>query len=205
MDITNTMCRVSELSQWEIDSLRYAMPNDGFIGSECFMGVNVNGKWGNFAGSYSPKIISYDEMMQLLTGKSMDFTKQDLIKLAETEKVFVKYRTGDYRIYLYGVFNGEKWSPIDDFTDDLRCMNNNRIDVMSVYTSTPRLPLLGQLEGEGLNLIWERTELTPAQKEMAVLQAQMDEVYGEQGYQMEKLQTKMDELQAQMKVVQAKL
>ena len=133
-------------------------------------------------------------MMQLLAGKDVGFTKTDLIKLAKTKTVFVKYRNGGYRIYLDGIFNGEGWAPIDVFTESLKCLSSGKLDVMSVYTSSPRDPLLEQLEGEGLTQVWERTELTPAQKEMEVLQAKMD-----------KFQTKMDQVQAQMKVVRDKL
>ena len=168
------------------------MPDDGYskiMGNESFIGFSPSGNagtWNRFH-SAATKIISYKEMMQLLTGKSMGFTKTDLIELAKTETVFVKYRKGDYRIYLDGIFNGENWSPIDGFNEDLKCMANKRVDVMSVYTCNPHEALLGQLRGIGLTQVWERTELTPAQQEMEVLQA------------------KMDELQEQMKVVKAKL
>jgi hypothetical protein len=197
MDIKSTMCRISDLTPDQVDSLRAAMPDSDafdFGRNEFFIGVTAIGTSGTWVDAGESTIVSYDEMMQLLTGKDMGFTKQDLIKLAETESVFVRYRKGDYRIYLDGIFNGENWVSIDDFNEDLNCSNNSRLDVMSVYTCNPRQALLGQLEGIGLTQVWERTELTPAQQEMEVLQAKMD-----------KFQAKMDELQEQMKVAKAKL
>jgi hypothetical protein len=190
MDIKNTVCLLSDLTQEQIDSLRAAMPTSRhfmFHDIEPLIGFSVFGNAGTWTGNDDPAVISYDEMMHLLTGKSMIFTKTDLIELAKNKTVFVRYRKGDYRIYLDGIFNGEKWSPIDEFNEDLKCMTNKGVDIMSVYTCNPRLPLFDQLKGKGLTQIWERTELTPAQQEMEVLQA------------------KMDELQEQMKVVQAKL
>jgi hypothetical protein len=187
MDIKNTMCRLSDLTQEQVDSLVKAMTESGlcnFSTGAPLIRVTKEGTWVGYDG---PTIVTYTEMMHLLTGKSMSFTKADLIELAKTETVFVKYRKGDYRIYLAGIFNGEYWCPIDEFNEDLKCMTNKGVDIMSVYTCNPRLPLFDQLKGKGLTQIWERTELTPAQQEMEVLQA------------------KMDELQEQMKVVQAKL
>jgi hypothetical protein len=73
-NITNTMCRLSDLSQWEIDSLVDAMPDSDFfdfIGEESYIGVRPTGSWGTWEGSNNPKIISYTEMMQLL-GKDMN-------------------------------------------------------------------------------------------------------------------------------------
>ena len=190
MDIKNTMCRLSDLTQEQIDSLVKVMPKGkyNFFTGEDAIGVTPAGSWGTWEViKVNRKLISYDEMMKLLTGKSMDFTKQDLIELAKTKSVFVKYRNGGYRIYLDGIFNGENWCLIGVFTDDLKCVDVSWMDIMSVYTCNPHDALLGQLEGIGLTQIWERTELTPAQKEMAVLQA------------------KMDELQEQMQIVRAKL
>jgi hypothetical protein len=193
MDIKNTMCKVSELSQWEIDSLIDAMPNDGFIGPECFMGVNVNGKWGNFAGGYSPKIVSYDEMMQLLTGKSMkEFTKSDL-----KTGMFVKFRRGDYRIVLGDcALDAVSRCCLLNLKDNLLAANDmlDSIDIMSVYNINAHTSITDHLNGKNLTLIWERTELTPAQQEMEVLQAKMDE-----------FQAQMEQVQEQMKVAKAKL
>ena len=197
MDIKNTMCLLSGLSKEHIEIIIASARDDRqthLDNGYRFIGFNPRGTFGTWNGVHKPAIVTYTEMMQLLTGKSMEFTKTDLIELAKTEKVFVKYRNGGYRIYLDGIFNGEGWTTIDVFTENLKCISSGKLDVMSVYTSNPRAPLLEQLEGEGLTQVWERTELTPAQQEMEVLQAKMDE-----------FQAKMDELQEQMKVVKAKL
>jgi hypothetical protein len=73
-NIKNTMCRLSDLTQEQIDSLVDAMPDDGFTGSPTaggLIGCNLNNKWGTFAGMHNPTIITYAEMMQLL-GKDMN-------------------------------------------------------------------------------------------------------------------------------------
>ena len=197
MDIKNTMCRLSDLTQEQIDSLRAAMPEGkyDFFAGEDAIGATPKGKWGTWEiVKLNRTIVSYDEMMQLLTGKSMDFTKADLIELAKTKTVIVKYRNGEYRIYLGGIFNGAYWCHVDVFSDDLKCMHNRVMDVMSIYTCNPHAAILDQLKGIGLTQVWERTELTPEQKEMEVWQDKMDE-----------LQAQMKVVQAQMKVVQAKL
>jgi hypothetical protein len=105
-------------------------------------------------------------------GKTMQFTKSDLIKLAQSNIVFVKYRDESYRVLINGVFNGVGWAVLDDFYNDLKCKNVRHLDVVAVYTSNPVTPLVYQLEGQNLTLIWERTEQTEAQKEMEVLQEQ---------------------------------
>jgi hypothetical protein len=72
-NIKNTMCRLSDLTQQQIDSLVDAMPDDGFtdFSGDGFIGVNTNGHWGTFAGLNNPTIILYSSMMQLL-GKDMN-------------------------------------------------------------------------------------------------------------------------------------
>jgi hypothetical protein len=73
-NIRNTMCRISDLTQEQIDSLVYAMPDthyfslcdfEGHIG---FYGLNA----GTWAIESRMKIITYTEMMQLLKGKDMN-------------------------------------------------------------------------------------------------------------------------------------
>jgi hypothetical protein len=105
-------------------------------------------------------------------GKTMQFTKSDLIKLAQSNTVLIKYRDESYRVLINGVFNGVGWATMDDFSDDLKSKAIRRMDVVAVYTSNPFTPLVYQLEGQRLNRIWERTEQTEAQKEMEVLQEQ---------------------------------
>ena len=190
MDIKNKMCLLSGLSKEHIEIIIASARDDRqthLDDGHRFIGFNPHGTFGTWNGIHKPVILTYNEMMQLLTGKSMGFTKQDLIELAKTKTVIVKYRNGEYRIYLGGIFNGAYWCHVDVFSDDLKCMHNRVMDVMSIYTCNPHAAILDQLKGIGLTQVWERTELTPAQKEMEVLQA------------------KMDELQEQMKVVKAKL
>jgi hypothetical protein len=74
-NIKNTMCRLRDLTQEQIDSLVDAMPDSDFfdfIGEESYIGVRPTGSWGTWEGSNNPKIISYTEMMQLLKGKDMN-------------------------------------------------------------------------------------------------------------------------------------
>jgi hypothetical protein len=73
-NITNTMCRLSDLTQEQIDSLVDNMPIDNltsFNKAEKFIGFNTNSYWGTFCGGFLPKIVTYTEMMQLL-GKDMN-------------------------------------------------------------------------------------------------------------------------------------
>jgi hypothetical protein len=116
--------------------------------------------------------VDFKDLTLIKKGKTMQFTKSDLIKLAQSNTVFVKYRDESYRVLINGVFNGVGWATMDDFSDDLKSKAIGRMDVVAVYTSNPLTPLVYQLEGQHLTLIWERTEQTEAQKEMEVLQAQ---------------------------------
>ena len=191
MDIKNTMCRISELLPSEVNSLCNAMPKSNFFqwdSEEFLIGFAKDGRSGTWIGRSKPTVITYSKMMQLLTGQSMkEFTKSDLIELAENKTVFVKRRDQTYRVYIGGVFNGEAWVSNDKYLDNLKHRDVDRLDIMAAYVGDPCSPLIDQLKGIGLTQVWERTELTPAQQEMEVLQA------------------KMDELQEQMKVVRAKL
>ena len=75
MNIRNTMCRLSDLTQEQIDSLVEAMPDSDcfdFYGDEPYVGVNVGGDWGTWTGGPAPSIVTYTEMMQLLGKKDMN-------------------------------------------------------------------------------------------------------------------------------------
>ena len=187
MNIKNTMCRLRDLTQEQINNLVDAMPNSWFFDftGEEFIGVTPAKSWGTWdARDYKPTIVTYIEMMQLL-GKTMkEFTKSDL-----KTGMFVKYRKGSYRMVLGNIITGDGWMSLNELRDDLSEGNTSmgKLDVMSVYVTKIDRAIGEYFNGNGLTLIWERTEQTPAQKEMEVLQ------------------TKMDELQEQMKVVQAKL
>jgi hypothetical protein len=167
MDITNTMCKLSELSQWEIDSLVDNAPlgQFDFKCAESYIGVTRDGSWGTWGGIYNPKIISYTEMMQLL-GKAMEFTKSDL-----KTGMFVKYRRGGYRMVLGNILTGDCWLGLNELRDDLSEDNTGMgtLDVMSVYITDSNNSITEYLKGRSLKKIWERTEQTPAQKEMEEL------------------------------------
>jgi hypothetical protein len=186
MNITNTMCRLSYLTQEQIDSLVDAMPDDGFsniVSSESFIGYSPSGNaglWNEFNNS-ATKIISYKEMMQLL-GKTMEFTKSDL-----KTGMFVKYRNGNVRLVLGGVITGEYWTSLLDFDNNLKNSEVKERDIMAVYEVAGGASITMYLNGESLRVIWERTEQTLAQKEMEELQAQISK------------------LQEQAKVLQSKL
>jgi hypothetical protein len=187
MNITNTMCRISDLTPVQKHNLIAAIPKSEYFQwsfNEGLIGFDDDGDSGTWAGRDNTKIVTYTEMMQLL-GKTMkEFTKSDL-----KTGMFVKHRAGDYKIVTeQGVSNVSCHVHYDAFSEDLlRLGGSPESDIMSVYKTSKSRCLAAHLDGVDLFLIWERTEQTPAQKEMEVLQA------------------KMDELQEQMKVVQAKL
>jgi hypothetical protein len=131
----------------------------------------------------NPKIISYAEMMQLL-GKTMEFTKSDL-----KTGMFVKQRNGDFKIVLdNATFSYDYFLELSSYGEKLTNRNNQKeFDIMSVYKTSSNVSLSYYLKGQDLNLIWERTEQTPAQKEM------------------EDVLSQISKLQEQAKVLQSKL
>jgi hypothetical protein len=187
MNIKNTMCRLSDLTKEQIDRIVEALPDSGYFDfgvHEHFIGFNIAGSSGTFTKVSSLKIISYTEMMQLI-GKTMkEFTKSDL-----KTGMFVKYRGGHYRVVIGDFLSGKGCASLSQYSDNLKYVGDTykALDIMAVYKASGGTNMDEYLSGQRLTLIWERTEQTPAQKEMEVLQA------------------KMDELQEQMKVVQAKL
>jgi hypothetical protein len=113
-----------------------------------------------------------------------EFNKSDL-----KTGMFVKYRGGHYRVVIGDILSGSGCATLPQYSEDLKYKGNfyMALDIMAVYKAAKATHIGEYLKGHCLTLIWERTEQTPAQKEMEVLQV------------------KMDELQEQMKVVQAKL
>jgi predicted phage tail protein len=86
-DIKNTMCRLRDLTQEQIDSLREEMPSGqfDFRANEPYIGVTKGGCWGTWAGAHHPTIVTYTEMMQLL-GKDMNKqTAQEQIAVMQIE------------------------------------------------------------------------------------------------------------------------
>ena len=145
--------------------------------------------WDNgFSNTYQ----SYD-LILIKKGKTMkEFTKSDL----KAGVHFVKNREGIFSAVCRNVFCGEVGVVrLTDFNDELLNIKGNpEMDIVEVYETDKDRSMTSYLKGLGLKRIWERTEQTPAQKEMEVLQVKMNES-----------QAKMNELQEQMKVVQAKL
>jgi hypothetical protein len=133
---------------------------------------------------------SYD-LILIKKGKTMKFTKSDL-----KTGMFVKHRAGDYKIVTeQGVSNVSCHVHYDAFSENLlRLGGSPESDIMSVYKTSKSRCLAAHLDGVDLFLIWERTEQTPAQKEMEALQAQID-----------KGAAYMSELHEQAKRLQAKL
>jgi hypothetical protein len=185
MNITNTMCRLSELTQEQIDSLVDAMPASSYFDfkGDDFIGLTEGHNWGTWGERFhTPKIVTYTEMMKLL-GKTMEFTKSDL-----KTGMFVKYRNGGIRLVLADFVTGTYWRSLNNVAENLKSVDCQRdLDIMSVYEALRPTNIESYLNGEDLKLIWERTEQTPAQKELALLQEQITA------------------LQEQAKVLQAKL
>jgi hypothetical protein len=198
MNITNTMCRLSDLTKEKIDSLVDAMPESRAFefGDDDFIGVTEAKTWGTWGERFhTPTIVTYTEMMQLL-GKTMkEFTKSDLIKLAQTETVFVKQREGMYMLVLRDRAVGDiAFSLFCDIRENLLANKYEHLDIVAVYKASDIRCLNAHLKGESLTSIWERIEQTPAQKEMEALQDQID-----------KGAAYMAELHEQAKRLQAKL
>jgi hypothetical protein len=186
MDIINTMCRISDLTKEQCHSLVESIPKSNYFdwGSrEGLIGFDTDGDSGTWVGFNNTKIVTYTEMMQLL-GKTMkEFTKSDL-----KTGMFVRNRGGDYKVVIGDVLSGlDACTTLGNFSDSLISNNCEGYDIVAVYEVKGTVYLRTYLNGSSLEVIWERIEQTPVQKEMEVLQA------------------KMDELQEQMKVVKAKL
>jgi hypothetical protein len=187
MDIINTMCRISDLTPVQKHNLIADIPKSEYFQwsfNEVLIGFDDDGDSGTWVGRNNTKIVTYTEMMQLL-GKTMkEFTKSDL-----KTGMFVKYRSGDYRVVIGHVLSGTGCATLPQYSEDLKYRGDiyPQLDIVAVYKATRGTNIDEYLKGHCLTPIWERIEQTPAQKEMEVLQA------------------KMDELQEQMKVVQAKL
>jgi hypothetical protein len=131
---------------------------------------SIEVEWNN---GCSNRYQSYD-LTLIKKGKTMEFTKSDLIKLSQSETVFVKQRNGDFKIVLgKATFSYDYFMELLSYSEGLTHRNNQKeFDIMSVYKKSSNVPLSYYLKGENLELIWERTEQTEAQKEMEVLQQQ---------------------------------
>jgi hypothetical protein len=168
--------RIAETSSY-YNALRETNPKcDGVVREiRGHLGVDWENNTSNI---YQP----YD-LILIKKGKTMQFTKSDL-----KTGMFVRNRGGDYKVVIGEVLSGlDACTTLGNFSDSLISNNCEGYDIVAVYEVKGTVYLRTYLNGSSLEVIWERTEQTPAQKEMEVLQA------------------KMDELQEQMKVVKAKL
>ena len=88
-NITNTMCRLSDLTREQANNLVAEMPSGQFdFGSlENVIGAARSGNWGTWVGGIAhPTIVTYAEMMQLLKGKDMNKqTAQEQIAVMQIE------------------------------------------------------------------------------------------------------------------------
>ena len=174
MSIINTMCRLSDLTNEQIDKLVDAMPDSGFFhfyGNERYIGVTKKGSCGTWCEDFhDPSIVTYTEMMQLLGKDMKEFTKSDL-----KTGMFVKQRGGEFKIVLDDVISGgNSWGDLSNYDDGM--LKKSRVfaglDIVAVYERIKGGCLSDYLEGQRLKIIWERTEQTEAQKEMEILQEQ---------------------------------
>jgi hypothetical protein len=198
MNITNKYCLIIKLTTEQLNNLIDLMPTSDlldFFSTDTVIGFRCDGRAGTFGYDSGDTLISYTEMMQLL-GKTMkEFTKSDLIKLAQTETVFVKQREGMYMLVLRDRAVGDiAFSLFCDIRENLLANKYEHLDIVAVYKASDIRCLNAHLKGESLTSIWERIEQTPAQKEMEALQAQID-----------KGAAYMAELHEQAKRLQAKL
>jgi hypothetical protein len=148
--------------------------------------IKARGNWDCRVIWSNGKINSYNmgDLILIKKGKTMkEFTKSDL-----KTGMFVKQREGMYMLVLEDRAVGNTgFTLLSDVRHNLLASVYKHLDIVAVYRPSGVGVMTGYMSGNDLNLIWERTEQTPSQIEMEVLQS------------------KMDELQEQMKVVQAKL
>jgi DNA topoisomerase IA len=94
MDITNTMCRLSDLTQDQINSLVKTMTKSGlcdFSTGAPLIRVTKEGTWVGYDG---PTIVTYTEMMQLLGKAVEERTKQTPAK-KEMEELLLNIEKGE--------------------------------------------------------------------------------------------------------------
>ncbi len=143
--------------------------------------------WDNgFSNTYQ----SYD-LILIKKGKAMQFTKSDL-----KTGMFVKQRNGNFKVVLgNAICDDNNYGRLDEYKENLiNICENTAHDIIAVYKTSRGSSLISYLAGDYLTTIWERTEQTEAQKEMVVLQAQIDKgaaYMAELHEQAKRLQTKM--------------
>jgi hypothetical protein len=136
------------------------------------------------------------DLILIKKGKTMQFTKSDL----KTGVHFVKDREGTFAAVFKNAFCGNGgFVRLSSFSDELvNIKGNPEMDIVEVYETFENRSMTSYLKGLGLRRVWERTEQTPAQKEMEVLLNKMVALEFE-------TESKMEKIRKQIKVVQAKL
>ena len=101
-----------------------------------------------------------------------EFTKSDL-----KTGMFVKTRDGKFAVVIANaILEFNTWIGLEGYGDNLEHTMGEAYDIIAVYKVSHSRSLSIHLKGESLTLIWERTEQTEAQKEMASLQVKMLEM-----------------------------
>jgi hypothetical protein len=161
--------------------------------------IDIHARYGTYRISWdacNTSWCSFNDLTLIKKGKKemKEFTKSDLIKLAQSNTVFVKQGNGNMKVVLGDNLCGDKsrWSRIVEFKADLTNEKLKELDIISVYKASEGSSLTSYLAGHFLTLIWERTEQTEAQKEIEVLQDKMEkakEAVAEVQEQITKLQS----------------
>jgi hypothetical protein len=164
------------MNQLEIeigDTVEYSVgSNTGARGVCINIGFGGNGtyriSWYDYTASWHER----SDLTLIKKGKKemKEFTKSDL-----KTGMFVRLRRGDYRVVLGDyALDTESRVCLLNIKDNLLAAHDafDGIDIMAVCRIGIPTSLADHLQGESLELIWERTEQTPAQKEMAILQEQ---------------------------------
>jgi hypothetical protein len=163
--------RISDKSRY------YTYPNSGNPKCEGVV-IPPTGSWPHrvlWANGDKNSYQSYDLTLIKKGKKEMkEFTKSDLIKLAQSKNLFVRQRDGVYKAVLNNIICGESgFTDLSSIKENLTSSKfTNNLDIMDVYETCEYRAMGSYLQGLGLRCLWERTEQTPAQKEMAILQEQ---------------------------------
>jgi hypothetical protein len=167
MNIKNKYCLIIDLTKYQLDKLTDLMPESGLFdnfGTDTVIGFRCDGRAGTFGYDSGDTLISYTEMMQLL-GKTMkEFAKSDL----KAGVHFTKQRDGSYGLVMGGsLMEYKAVMSLNCYGENLIANNGNtHYDIVGVYRVNASDSLENHLAGKSLDCIWERTEQTPAQKEM---------------------------------------
>jgi hypothetical protein len=120
--------------------------------------------WDDYNASWHKR----SDLTLIKKGKTMQFTKSDL-----KTGMFVKQRDGMYMLVLEDRAVGDTgFTLFCDVQESLLANKYEHLDIVAVYKASGDGVMTDYMAGNELNLIWERTEQTEAQKEMAILQEQ---------------------------------